>query len=55
VGGAGDVGCGVRTEPPMFAFDAGVGAVGLLLPPHATNDAIAVAITSHFILSIWIR
>ena len=30
----------------MFAGGAGVGAVGLP-PPHAVNDAIAVAIVSH--------
>lgn len=35
----------------MFAGGAGVGAVGLVSPPHATNDAIAVAIASRFILT----
>ena len=53
-------------EPPMFACSGGgfgpvgavgaVGAVGLLPPhplPHAINGAIAIAIASHVILSIW--
>jgi hypothetical protein len=36
-------------------FAGGVGAVGLLpplLPPHAINDPIAVAIASHLILPL---
>ena len=33
----------------MFAGGA-VGAVGLLPPPHAVNDPIAVAIASHFVI-----
>jgi hypothetical protein len=38
----------------MFTGGA-VGAVGLLLPPHAVNDPIAIAIASRFILtSNWI-
>jgi hypothetical protein len=31
----------------MFAGGVGVGPVGLLPPPHAVNDPIAVAIASH--------
>jgi hypothetical protein len=44
----------------MFAgAAAGVAAVGLLPPPHAVTDPIAVAIASHFFilppneLAIW--
>jgi hypothetical protein len=33
----------------MFA-GAAVGAVGLLPPPHAANDPIAVATASHFFI-----
>jgi hypothetical protein len=40
-------------DPAMFAGHGGVGAVGGVgvLPPHAINEPIAIAIASRFIVS----